>query len=574
MSNKWRAMLSAMLLISIFLLNVPVMAQEQSTYSISEYTSKINIYPDGSVYFDETITYLITEDTTNIIKPIPMAQSSKVEEMQVFAMGSADVNNPEETVLEELNQVDSLPGAAENVYSYSLADEERDIYHITIPVEGSKREEKTFVYRYKMMDTVYLYKDTAAFFWQFLLPGQGVEARNVFIEAALPGTVSPDEMIGYARGALFSEKEVLDGGIFRLTAEKISESEYLEFVLLAPNSLFPEGRKIIDNFAEDDILSDMASWEDQALQAKRKAELRLYGSYGIALLSILLSLGTGLLLYLNTRTKKKKIQLTEIKELPDAEISPAELGLLLGRGKIRPRDLFSTIIYLIQTRHLELRYNQNNEESVAIRYDIGREKLKPHEEYILSWLDSEKADNGTLPLEYIDRLLANYDRGSKKKISTWEKLVYRKADKRKFHENISKAKGWAMGAAAVTMLTAVVSGLVLENYLAGLVTGIIAIVLAVYTITAKKLSEEALMCSQQWLQFKEYLGMQLEGQENPLPISKWEEYLAYAVPLGIAGEIMDKLPNNYKESAFEDGNLTVLYRTNHAWIKNNLKKLK
>jgi len=567
-------MLAVLLILSVILISVPVMAEQTSAYTITGYTSHISLNPDGSVYFDETITYQIDEGISQIVKPMPMGQSSRIEDMHVFSMLPADTGSSAQPELKELEQVDNLPGNAEDVYSYSLADAENDIYHITIPVTGSKREEKTIVYRYRLMDTVFIYKDTAAFFWQFILPEQGIEARNIVIEAALPEKASSDEVVGYARGAVNTGKEVLEDGTFRLTVEKVKKDEYLESVLLAPVSLFPEGRKLIDNFAEDDIMSDMASWEDKAQQEKRKDELRFYGSMGLSLLSVLLCIGTGLLMYMKTRKRKvKAAKLPEIKGLPDREISPAELGVLLSRGKARSRELLSTILYLIHTRHLELQYRQNNEVIVAVRDDKGREKLKPHEEYVLNWMIKEKANNnGSLTLELISRIIAGYGRDYRKKSSTWEKLVYRLTEKRRFQVKLVKEKVLAMAVVLIALITAAVSGLVLDNHLAGLLTGIFALALAAYVIPLKKISDEAEEYTRQWLQFSEYIQSLLEGKGEKLPIDKWEEYLAYAVPLKMAGEILDKLPYIYKASAFEDGNLTILYKTNHSWLKDILKK--
>jgi hypothetical protein len=48
----------------------------------------------------------------------------------------------------------------------------------------------------------------------------------------------------------------------------------------------------------------------------------------------------------------------------------------------------------------------------------------------------------------------------------------------------------------------------------------------------------------------------------------------YAVPLGVAKEILEKLPQICKQNAFEDGNLTVLYEASHEWLMDMLSKLK
>jgi hypothetical protein len=66
----------------------------------------------------------------------------------------------------------------------------------------------------------------------------------------------------------------------------------------------------------------------------------------------------------------------------------------------------------------------------------------------------------------------------------------------------------------------------------------------------------------------------LDDQDNLLPLNEWEEEIVFAVPLGIGGKILEKLPQIYKESAFEDGNLTILYRNNISWLARTLENLK
>ena len=558
--------------------NMPARAEEAAPYSITDYKSDITLYSDGSVYFDEYITYRLLQDTVKIIKPVPMSNASGIEEMEVFRQEPAVPENKSEApALEPLKKTEEITDGGGDIYQYNLANEDEDVYQIVIPVEGRKRETKTFVYRYKLKDTVFLYKDTAAFFWQFILPDQNVEIRNVQIQIALPAGISKDEMNGFVSGSAYAEKEELEDGTFRITADRIKPEETLEAALLVPNSLFPDGRKVIDNFAEDAIISDMTTWESEALRARKEEELRFYGGWGAAILSILLSIGTGLLLYLKAgRGPKtmKKGKKGKSKGLPAVFYTPAELGVLIHHGKVGAKEFFATVLHLIQSRYLELHFNEKKEGSIALKEDIQKDKLQPHEEYALNWLIMDLGDGKALPLEALDRLLADYNKLHKHKASTWETLVYQKAGKWKFEENIKKTKAWGMGAVLIGLLAALLSGPVLKNQWAGGLSALFAVALAGYIVPLKKISESGLFQIAQWQQFKDFLRSQLSGQNTKLPLSTWEQYLVYAVPLGMAGEVLEKLPQSYKQNAFEDGNLTILCSANHAWLSDTLSKLK
>ena len=177
-------------------------------------------------------------------------------------------------------------------------------------------------------------------------------------------------------------------------------------------------------------------------------------------------------------------------------------------------------------------------------------------------------------MEALDQLLSSYPKQYKHKVTTWESLVYQKASKWKFEGKIPKAKAFGLGASIIGILVALLSSLVLGNQLAGLVSGLFALGLAAYTVQLKKMSQFGLIHYTQWKLFKDYLRVQLTENNSKLPLSTWEQYLIYAIPLGMGKEVLEKLTNSYKQNSFEDGNLTILYEKNHLWLADKLDKLK
>ena len=421
---------------------------------------------------------------------------------------------------------------------------------------------------------VFMYKDTAAFFWQFILPGNLIKAENVEIELIMPSGVNADEFEGFVVGSIYAKKEILEDSTFRISAVQVKPGESLEVAMLMPPTLIPDGRKIIDNFAKDSIIADMSSWENEASTARKEDDLRFYGGWGISILSALLSLGTGLLLYLKYGRRKKLADQGEIKGLPAGYYTPAELGVLFNKGRVGVSDFFATVLHLIELKHLEIQYNEKQIGSIVLREDSQKNKLKPHEEYAIDWLIKDLGNGSSLSLEALDQLLSSYSKQYKHKVTTWESLVYQKASKWKFEEKIPKTKAFGLGASIIGILVALLSSLVLGNQLAGLVSGLFALGLAAYTVQLKKMSQFGLIHYTQWKLFKDYLRVQLTENNSKLPLSTWEQYLIYAIPLGMGKEVLEKLTNNYKQNSFEDGNLTILYEKNHLWLADKLDKLK
>jgi uncharacterized membrane protein len=563
-----------------------VNAEDNQPYYISNYNSNVILSPDGAAIFEESITYRLQQDIDEpiaIVKPIPMGYSSQIEDIEVLRREERDpsnsVNNTEaDYEWKPLVSVDDYLDAYDDAYYMTPADEDEEVYHIVIPIQGSKHDEVQFVYRYKMLDTVFLYRDTAVFYWRFIEPEQGIKVDNINIDISMPGAESVEEWNGYAKGTVHAAKELLEeDGVFRISAQDIPKESYLDSVLLLPNVLFPEGRKIIDNEVAEEVLYDMSLWEDESERIRKEKELQFYGSWGIAAISILLCIGTALLLYIKTRTSKKQMLLYmeyDGNDLPDPSLSPAEVGVLM-KGKPGAGELFATVLKLIQGRFLELQGMESREGILRLREDMQTGKLKAHEEYILYWLIVDLGNKNTLSLAILDELLASFKKKYRSRISTWESLIFGRTGKYDAWEKITTLKAWGIGAVLVSLIAAVLSGWILGNHFAALLVGIFAFALTIYVIVLKKPSEAVLKQKAQWKMFGEELKKKLDqgtSHAAHIPLDKWEEYLIYAIPLDIGSEIFDKLLQIYKNRDFEDGNLTILYNTNHSWLNYSLRR--
>lgn len=571
---KWSIAL-ILILISAFCTTIPVFAEQEASYSIKDYTSKVTINPDGSVHFDETVTYHLLQEKVEIIRPLLMANSSKVEDMEILRLYSADSEASEADMeLVPVKQTDQPVSSDGESYIYELADAEDDIYHITIPFEGRKHEEVTFVYRYKMLDTVFLYNDVAVFYWNYLIPEEIRDVKNIDIQVSLPEAIPVDQWNGYARGAAYAQKEVLEDGKFHLTVDNLREGEYLESILLLPKALFPEGRKIIDNYAEEEIVSELAAWEDEASRARREEELRYYSGWAIGIMAMLLCIGTGLLLYLKTRAKAVGSDGNKAGDLVNSSISPAELGALLKGGKAGVREFITTVLFLIQRRYLELQYEENGSNMLILRDDASKNELNSHEEYVLNWLTADSDNEQGLSLNALDQIVAAYGKDYKHKISTWQKLVAQRIENNDTSDNISRMKKWALGAVPVSLIAGALSWFSLNNLWAGVLAGVCALALAAYIISLKNTNEHEEFVKAEWMRRKDELLAKLSDEQDLVSLIKWEEELIYALPLGIADKVLDRLLQLYKDSAFEDGNLTILNKNNLPWLSRTLDNLK
>src|SRR5690554_2257979 len=83
--GKRKYILSFLIILSVLIiLSGTGLANKTGDYSISKYSSYITIDSDGSVYFEEYITYKVHKDNAVIKKPVLMTNTSGMEGLEVY----------------------------------------------------------------------------------------------------------------------------------------------------------------------------------------------------------------------------------------------------------------------------------------------------------------------------------------------------------------------------------------------------------------------------------------------------------------------------------------------------------
>ena len=90
MLKKRQTMIVLLIILLSLWGNRPAEAKMAAPYSIMNYKSNVTLYPDGSAYFDEYITYRLLQEKVRIEKPIPMSNASGVGKMEVFRQRPGD----------------------------------------------------------------------------------------------------------------------------------------------------------------------------------------------------------------------------------------------------------------------------------------------------------------------------------------------------------------------------------------------------------------------------------------------------------------------------------------------------
>ncbi len=570
--NKWKSIL-LMIVMLICMWSMNASAKDATPYSISDYSAYVTIHSDGSVFFDEYITYRLNEAEVLTQKPINMAGASEMLDLEVFYLDTASAD------IEDTESLISVPIGSdtgeqdEGTYRLSTASEMDELYHITIPIIGDKKQTATYVYRYTLKDLIFMYKDTAAFFWQFVSIDSDITVDHIEATITTPEAEGHEDVLtGFQRGAIYGSKSLLSDNLFWVGADNMTTDEYLEVTILMPTALIPEGRKIIDNFARETIMNELTAWEDDADRIRLEDQFRFKSSWTLTALTGMLMLGAGIFLFLKMgRRTKLKTRDADMITLPDGGLSPAELSALYRNGTIGKEALFATLLHLVHIGCLG--FHKAGEKTILIYMDgFNKALLKPHEEYLLDWLIKDLGNSQMVSIEEVDRLFTQPKTVNRfqYKLATWAKLAQPKQSKPQPQSNIAIAKVVGFIIVGIGLLSAYMAGIMLGNQPAGIIAFVLSLGLGLFTLTIKKSDFSGSLQSTQWALFRDFLRKQLQDKSTELPTSRWEQYIIYALPLNMAFEVFYGITEIYPSQVFEDGNLTFLYRSNHEWMRSML----
>ncbi|MGI6188698.1 MAG: DUF2207 domain-containing protein [Clostridiales bacterium] len=571
--RKVVALIPVLLVLALFASTV--YADDSITYSINDWHIHAAVNQDGSMNVKEYITYKVSPEHEGPVKrDINISRASYMDELSVSVVTTVDPEDITRSEVEPYKLVDNPEQLVEGTYAVqpgANADEIQEV-HIYLPDDT---QEKTFVLSYKLLDFAFLYRDTAAVFWNPVVTGYGNGIQNIDIRFSLQKVVGTDTIHSFVYGALDGESLVLEDGTINITGYDLKPEEFMDVTVLFPKTAVDEGRKLIDNDAMQKVLQEeQAKMEEmELLREKREQERRFRKTVTILVAAgVLAIILCGCLLYVRNRHIRKdkekpdkadkhmqmpynvsdkarqlmhrvktgsrgvldqikgklpkKKEVTVFDNLPADYYSPAELSVLMhGRG-VRSRDVAATLMDLVVRRYIEIKAVETDDDRYYVfrLKDYQANSLKAHEEYLVNWFFKDVGDGNEVTSKAIKQ--AAYGSGSVGLFSTkfivWKKLVLNQAWRWKFWEREGIFRWY-------------------------------------------KRTEFGVNHYKEWIEFRKFLkGM--GNDVGSIPYDKLETYLVYAFPLGIAGQVVKALKAAFADGTPIDDQLTILNGLNfHAF---------
>jgi uncharacterized membrane protein len=431
-------------------------------------------------------------------------------------------------------------------------------------------ETRTFLLEYKVHNQVKIHDDIGELYYKFIGDEADIPQDNVIVTLILPEGSKEEDLRAWGHGPLSGNVELVNPKEVSWYIDTLPPRTFLEGRITFTPSIINNSNLKTNETALPDILEEE---QELANAANRKRALAKF-DWGFGGISLIGSAVFGFFM----RRKYAKPYETEFKgdyyrELP-ANYSPGELGYLIRKGRPNSTDFTATIIDLAQRGFIKL--EEVEEESKFALFSVFKKdettfaatkttkegELKSHEKKVMDLLFYEISDDSE------SVVFTEIERYAKKHPKTfriyWQDFLTdlkNTSENHNFFDESNKKTTiigilFFIGFGFLGFITFFFTGMYAFGF--GLIgAGFISMLLIATINRRSKKGEEDYV---RWMAFKKFLLHFSEMKRHELPsLVIWENYMVYAVTLGVAKEVMKELQIVYPD--LRDGD----YRFGYGW---------
>lgn len=491
---------------------------DDRSFTIDRVEIHAQVDANGNMQMTEYDTYRFRGAFNGIVVDLDSAGSDGIENFEAYAL-SADGE------LEPLRIEESRDGTQITYRIYST----------------SKDEEKRFLLTYDVKNAVQVHADTAELYWQFIGTTNPNKLAMVTVNVALPGPVRKDEILAFGHGPANGQLAV-SAGIVRYEVSPLKAGEMLEARILFPPSYVEGAQRVSDRLALERIKAEELRWADEADQRAAKAErlgwLLLYGAAGV----ILLNIAAIIILYFKyDKEYRPAWEGIYYRELPD-EITPAVMSHLMTYD-VSSRDVLATLMDLVRQRYIDIRVEEKagsllhrkSKDYIFKLVNPDRSGLRPHEADLVDWFFHRAPTNGEISLSaFRKQSQSGLTAGMfQLRYKNWVNLVEAEAKKRAYVE--------ANPGKFIAVALALVQGFGLFWLLPEKFKwfAFVALPLLLFGLRIRRRTRVGSTEYRKWTAFKKFLvDYSQMAERDLLSVHLWEQYLVYAISLGVAKQVI------------------------------------
>ncbi len=431
----------------------------------------------------------------------------------------------------------------------------------------------TFTLEYDVLGAVEKHADVAQLYWKFIEPDRGVDVEVAKVMVMLPAGVSSDSVRAYAHGPLWGEVTI-EQGLVVFTCKPLPDGERLEARVLFPTAAIASSPRQYGDVIETQVLEEERRWAETANADRVRAqeetarsinERRRWSTLVAAM--IFGAVVVWLIMYFGYGREFHEDNAPEYLREPPAEWTPNEVAYVWRWGQLMPGDMTATLMDLVRRGALRLIVKTERHErlggllgeKIEQEYEIERvpdkqQGLSESERYLVNHILFDKEKENVIAIEEFAKNARAHPSASQRKYKHWKKLAEKEAKRIPVVDPKSKA---ALGVGIVIGFIIFFASVMLGGstnspvFFASAVAGFVMIP-ASFAILRR--TPEAARELQRWQAFRRYLTDFSQMKEYPAPaVVLWEQYLVYAITLGVADKVIEQFKELYPQVAEQAG---------------------
>jgi uncharacterized membrane protein len=426
-------------------------------------------------------------------------------------------------------------------------------------------EQRTYRLSYVISGAATRHEDTAELYWQWIGTGWDVSTDRVVADVRLPNGQSlaaGEDLLIWGHGPLTGTVNLVEPGVVRTQAEGIPPATFVELRALFPPELLAaapsDGRTVRDGIVAEETCFAVAANAERA-RARGEVPTEDCDPYAarhrLANIGVLVGLVGGGALWGRIFVKHGREYplppgLTDYeRDVPDA-VPPALVDYLMNWGSIDDKALVATIMDLIRQGHITI-----HREHVERRRRLRSSKLEEvlvlrgatvpehaFERDVMHLLFVKAGDGYQVTDADLKAWVSGDQDSAYSWWQSWKKAIEREAKQHHWIEStgwVASAVGLGVVVAGAGIALAVGLGAAWPLAALAVVGGIVMVgaspVMKRRTVHGRTMHHRWERLAS-WL--KEY---SLVPEHGPEHLTLWGKLLVYAIPLGVADEVMRNL---------------------------------
>jgi uncharacterized membrane protein len=523
---------------------------QAKSYHLTQNRIDAQVYLDGAMHVRENITFDFRGSFHHALRRVPLPPGTEVSNVEVreggAPFGLVEGEQP------GTYHVTRSRGGFEIDWYYQTADESR-----------------TFTVEYDVSGAVQKHSDVAELYWKFVGPDCEVPTDSVAVSVRLPEPIPADQVRVWGHGPLWGVARPREGGA-EFVARRVPPKTMVEVRVVFPTQVMASSPRSDMREAWPGIVGQERHWAEHANLDRQVARAELVAPAVIVVGGILVWI---ILFVRYGREFREPIAPPEyLREAPGGW-TPVHLGYLWRWGSLNTSDLTASVMDLVRRGALKMMVTKEShprlggllgtkvEEECCLQWVKGYQgELTDAERYLIRDILFELGVPGdTTSLSELHHRARQDQQGSYRRYQAWQAMAKWEAEQRFPVVDPASRKAMVVG----IMVGVVLFGSVfllgpMTQSLTALVAAPVGLAMMPASLLLRRRNPLAAQALHQWQAFRRYLTDFSELRQYPAPaVELWDQYLVYAITLGVADRVIEQFKTIYPRVVSEDGHAHI-----------------